>query len=189
MSGLMEVKPLELNTLIPDAVAQTDAHFFGEQQTLTLRRLCGLLMPALKGFPGALDVGAPEFLDFLIGVSPRQQQQMYQSGLDWLDTEARSKFEVPFAKVTDAQADALIRPWLRAWMSDHPPAEPHARFINLAHQDIRLATVNSQAWNEAARAVSGDATGLDLYWYPVDPDVHRPAALSLRNAMPHQGHV
>src|SRR5580658_2654554 len=67
MSGLMEVKPLELNTLIPDAVAQTDAHFFGEQQTLTLRRLCGLLMPALKGFPGALDVGAPEFLDFLIG--------------------------------------------------------------------------------------------------------------------------
>jgi len=189
MSGLMEVKPLELTTLVPDAVAQTDAHFFNPQQTLTLRRLCELLMPPLKGFPGALDVGAPEFLDFLIGASPRQQQQMYLSGLHRLDEEARSKFAVPFAKATNAQADALIRPWLRAWMSDHPPKEPYARFINLAHQDIRTATVNSQAWSEAKLAAEGEAAGLDLYWYPVDPDMHREAAKALRNAAPTGGHV
>jgi hypothetical protein len=173
MTGLMEVKPLELTTLVPDAVAQTDAHFFNRQQTLTLRRLCEVLMPPLKGFPGALDAGAPEFLDFLIGASPRQRQLTYQSGLDRLEAEAMRKFAAPFAKATNAQADALIRPWLRAWMSDHPPAEPNARFINLAHHDIRTATVNSQAWSDATRAAGGDATGLDLFWYPVDPDVHR----------------
>jgi hypothetical protein len=189
MSGLLEVKPLELDTVVPDAVAQTDAHFFNPQQRLTLRRLCEVLMPPLKGYPGALDAGAPEFLDFLIGVSPRQQRQMYQSGLDHLDAEATRRFAVPFSKVTDAQADALIRPWLRAWMSDHPPSEPHARFINLAHLDIRRATVNSQAWSEAASAAGKTDTGLDLYWYPVDPNLNREAVSPVRASTPRQGHA
>jgi hypothetical protein len=189
MTGLMEVKPLQLATLVPDAVARADAHFFSSQQTLTLRRLCEVLVPPLKGFPGALDAGAPEFLDFLIGASPRERQQMYLSGLDRLDAEARRKFAAPFAKATNAQADELIRPWLRAWLSDHPPPEPYARFMNLAHQDIRMATVNSQAWSEAKLAAEGEVPGLDLYWYPVDPDMHREAARPLRNAGPREGHV
>ena len=176
----MEVKPLELTTLVPDAVAQTEAHFFNEQQTQTLRRLCQVMMPSVKGFPGALDASAPEFLDFLIGVSPKLRQQMYLAGLDRLDAEARTKFNVPFAKATDDQADELIRPWLRAWMSDHPPTEPHARFINLAHSDIRKATVNSQEWSDAVRAAGRAENDQDLFWYPVDPDIHRDPGAALR---------
>lgn len=179
-SGLMEVKPLELSTLVPDAVAQTDAHFFNATQTATLRRLCALLMPRMKSYPGALDAGAPEFLDFLIGVSPRPQQQMYRAGLDRLDEEAQHKFAVSFAKLADGQADELIRPWLRPWMSDHPPTEPHARFINLAHRDIRTATVNSQQWSDAEQVAKGETHGLDLYWYPIDPNVHREATQTQR---------
>ncbi len=49
-----------------------------------------------------------------------------------------------------AQADALLKPWLRTWMTDHPPTEPHADFINIAHEDIRTATMNSKAWNDAS---------------------------------------
>jgi hypothetical protein len=181
MRGLMEVKPLGLSTLVPDAVAQTDAHFFTSPQTASLRRLCTLLMPPLKGYPGALDAGAPEFLDFLVGASPREQRLMYQTGLDRLDAEAKHKFAIPFEKTTDAQADALIRPWLRVWMTDHPPTEPHARFINLAHVDIRTATINSQAWSEAAGHAS---SGVDLYWYPVDPDMHRDREDAMRRIAP-----
>jgi hypothetical protein len=176
MRGLMEVKPLELRTLVPDSVAQTDAHFFNPQQTATLRRLCDALMPPLKGYPGALDAGTPEFLDFLIGVSPRDRKQLYLSGLDWLDAGAQRMFFTAFAKSTNVQADALIRPWLRVWMTDHPPTEEHAAFVNAAHADIRTATINSQAWSDAARATGRTTTGLDLYWYPVDPDVHRDVA-------------
>ena len=175
MRGLMDVKPLEMSTLVPDAVAQSEAHFFNEQQTKTLRRLCEVLMPPSKGRPGALGAGAPEFLDFLIGVSPRDRKQMYLSGLDRLDAEARNRLGGAFAATTDAQADALLRLWLRAWMADHPPTEPFARFINLAHSDIRMATINSQAWSEAVRAEGRAAAGVDLYWYPVDPDIHRDA--------------
>jgi hypothetical protein len=193
-SGLMEVKPLDLGTFIPDAVAQTDAHFFNPQQTLTLRRLCAVMMPPVKGFPGALETGTAEFLDFLIGVSPKKQQAMYVTGLDRLDADARHKFMVPFASATDAQADEVIRPWLRTWMTDHPPAEPHARFINMAHMDIRTATVNSQTWSDAVRATGKDEPGLDLYWYPVDPDVHREqvhreTSVPLRKAAPQVGHA
>jgi hypothetical protein len=173
MRGLMEVKPLQLSTLVPDAVAQTDVHFFNPQQTATLRRLCALLMPPLNGYPGALDTATPEFLDFLISVSPQDRKQMYLEGLEWLDAESHRMFFMDFAKTSDIQADALIRPWLRAWMSDHPPTEPNARFVNLIHNDIRTATVNSQAWSEASQAEGGMATGVDFYWYPVDPDVHR----------------
>jgi len=193
MRGLMEVKPLEMTTLVPDAVAQTDAHFFNPLQTATLHRLCEVLMPPLKGYPGALDAGTPEFLDFLIGVSPRDRKLMYQSGLDWLNAEAEAKYFLPFAKTNNAQADALIRPWLRAWMTDHPPTEHHARFINLAHSDIRTATVNSQAWSEASQAAGQTASGFDLYWYPVDPDVHRETRTPMRpsgqSSSPQEGHA
>lgn len=183
--GLLEAPQLGLSTLVPDAVAETNAHFFNEAQTATLRRLCALLMPPLKGFPGALDTGTPEFLDFLIGASPRRQQQMYKGGLDWLDAEAKAKFATTFEKTTDTQADALIRPWLRIWMTDHAPTELHAAFINQAHIDIRTATTNSQEWSDAQLAAGKWRDGYDLYWYPVDPNMHdEPNAALRRPAMP-----
>src|SRR5580698_11192090 len=112
MRGLMEVKPLPITPPVPDVVAQTNAHFFTDQQMATLRRLSEILLPPLNGFPGAVDAGAPEFLDFLIGASPSDRQQMYRSGLDRLDAEARKHAGVSFAGVSTAQADPLIRPWL-----------------------------------------------------------------------------
>ena len=39
MRGLTEVKPLAMTPLVPDAVAQTNAHFFNDEQMATLRRL------------------------------------------------------------------------------------------------------------------------------------------------------
>jgi hypothetical protein len=189
MRGLMEVKPLKLDTLVPDAVAQTDAHFFNETETATLKRLCALLMPPIEGFPGAVDVATPEFLDFLIGASPRARQMMYRSGLDWLDAQAKGKYAAPFAKTDDAQADALIRPWLRTWMGELPPTELHAGFVNQVHVDIRTATVNSQPWRDAAREAGLWETGLDLYWYPVDPDIHGPMNPAMRRPPAMQTHA
>jgi hypothetical protein len=180
MRGLMEVKPLPIGSTVPDAVAQTDAYFFNEQQFATLRRLSEILLPPLRGYPGAKEAGTPEFIDFLIGVSPADRQQMYQSGLDRLDAEAKQYFGVAFARVDKTQADQLIRPWLRTWMTDHPPTESYARFINLAHSDIRTATINSEAWSKARQR----APDMELYWFPVDPDIHREGPASVRRSTP-----
>jgi hypothetical protein len=173
MRGLMEAKPLPMTPLVPDAVAQTQTRFFTRQQYATLRQLCEVLMPPLKNSPGALDAGAPEFLDFLISVSSAEQQKMYRDGLDRLDNEARQKFGVPFAGVTGQQADALIRPRLQPWMTDHPPKDPYERFINLAHSDIRTATINSKPWSESLPSDEDREMEEGLYWYPVDPDMQR----------------
>lgn len=171
MRGLLEAKPLPIGSVLPDSVATADTKFFSREQMATLRQLCEVMVPPLKGYPGAMDAGAAEFLDFLISVSPPERQRMYQSGLDRLDREARQKFGVPFASVSGAQADALLKPWMKAWMTDHPPTEPYEAFINLAHADIRTATMNSQVWVEAAEAAGERAPGTGLYWYPVEPDV------------------
>jgi hypothetical protein len=175
MEGLLEAKPLPMTPLVPDAVAETHAHFFTDAQFATLRRLCEVLMPPIDGYPGAIEAGTPEFLDFLIAVSPAERQQTYRSGLDRLDAEAKQKFAVGFAAVTAAQADQIIRPWLRTWMPDHLPAEGFEHFINLAHSDIRFATINSQGWSEADIAAGNPVTTLEPYWYPVDPDLRRQA--------------
>ncbi|AXC14142.1 hypothetical protein ACPOL_4880 [Acidisarcina polymorpha] len=173
MSGLLEVKPLPMTPLVADAIARTNASFLSQQQVATLRRLCEIFLPPLKGYPGAIDAGAPEFLDFLIGVSPAETQHLYQSGLDRLHAEARQHFSVPFAAVDPSQADQLLRPWLQTWMNDHPPTDAYARFINLAHSDIRTATINSQAWSEAAKAAGKTPADVGLYWFPIDPDLRQ----------------
>jgi len=180
MQGLMSVKPLPMTPLVPDAVAQTNADFFTQRQMSTLRRLAQVLQPPYKGHPGAVEAGAAEFLDFLIGASPVDRQELYQSGLDRLESEANQRFNKTFEAVDFDQADQLLRPWLRAWMSDHPPTEPFAEFINLAHRDIRTATMNSQAWNEADRRAGRQPQSVDLYWFPVDPDLRRADPAKMR---------
>lgn len=155
---------------VPDQFAETTAHFFSDSQLAALRKLCDVLMPPYKGHPGAIDGGVPEFLDFLIGVSPPDRQETYRSGLDYLNADAKKRFGVPFEKVDAAQADAILRPWLRVWTRHHPLAEPRARFLAEAHDDIRRATMNSHAWNVAAAALGDHVPGIGLYWSPIDPD-------------------
>jgi len=183
MHGLMEAKPLPIGSLAPDSVAQTNANFFTDRQFATLERFSEIMVPPYKGYPGAIEAGAPKFLDFLIGVSPPERQRMYQSGLDRLNAEATTKFNLAFAELTPEQADQLIRPWLRAWMENNPPTEPYANFINVAHADIREATQNSQAWSDAQQA-KGQQPRVDLYWYPVDPDLHRESSTPMKHTNP-----
>jgi hypothetical protein len=156
-------------TSVPDVAAMTDAHFFTPVQYATLEQLCEVLMPAMNGYPSAMNTGVPEFLDFLIGESPADRKEMYTSGLDRLNTDAMKQFHVPFSKVSLEQADTLIRPNLQAWMSDHPPRDPYKLFINMSHRDIRTATINSQAYSAAAVAAGDRAPGVGLYTYQVEP--------------------
>ena len=183
---------------VADVVATSGPHFFNHEQFATLRQLCDLMMPKLNGYPSAVEAGVPEFLDFLVGATPagRQQsyvaalagsaparqlvtgstdrKQMYVAGLDRLESEAKRRFSKSFAALSPDQADALIAPALTPWMADHPPRDSFQRFVNVAHQDIRTATMNSAAWNAAAVAAGERAPGTGSYWSPIDPRIERP---------------
>jgi hypothetical protein len=169
--GLNPKTPLP-HTQVVDGIAETQQRLFTPVQMATLVRLCDLLLPPIGDKPGALQAETPLFLDFLIGGSPAARKQVYTGGLNWLDTESQRKYRKAFAKLDNGEADAVLKPWLRTWMSDHPPTEPHADFINIAHEDIRMATVNSKAWSEAPSADAQALTQSGLYWYPIEPNIY-----------------
>ncbi|HEY1946683.1 MAG TPA: gluconate 2-dehydrogenase subunit 3 family protein [Bryobacteraceae bacterium] len=159
-----------------DLAAKTDQHFFTTEQFATLQKLGSVLMPPLKGNPGALDADAPEFLDFLISVSPADRQKLYRQGLDQINASAQKQFHKPFAELDAAQVDAILRPLLvaRYWSEDFP-SDPLKNFVAQVHVDIRTATMNSREWFEAA-AKSGHrfTRGFNsqaMHWAPIDPIV------------------
>lgn len=177
--GLNPRTPLPQVTVAEDAAA-AELRFFSAAQMQTLTRLADVLVPPVKDKPGALEAEVPAFLDFLIGSSPDARKQVYTGGLDWLESESQKKYNVAFVQLDENKAGALLTPWLRTWMNDHPPTETHADFINIAHDEIRTATVNSRAWFEATPPPStNDPYNRSLYWYPIEPDVaHTSAACS-----------
>jgi hypothetical protein len=155
---------------IAEAVAEGELRFFTPAQMATLTRLSDVLLPPIGSKPGAVAAGVPGFLDFLVGSSPADRKQMYQGGLDWLESESKKKYSKPFAQLDATESDAILKPWLRTWMSDHPPMEKHADFVNVAHADVRAATINSKPWSDAAAAGAQEKTQVALYWYPIEPN-------------------
>lgn len=169
--GLNSQTPIPA-TKLADEIATAQPDFFTPVQMRTFTRLCDVLLPPLNGKPGAVEAQTPMFLDFLIGSSPEQRQNVYAGGLDWLEGAAQAKYNTAFAQLDDMQAGETIKPWLRTWMSDHPPTEAHADFINIAHDDIRSATVNSKAWNDVPSVGAEPKTEEGIYWLPIEPDVY-----------------
>jgi len=158
----------KLELSVPDAAAETVLHFFTAAEFAALRKLSDLLAPARDGAPGALDARAPEFLDFLIGASPADRQQIYRAGLDALNAQARRRFAKSFAETNAAEADQLLAPLREAWTYDLP-TDPAARLLWTAKEDVRTATLNSREWSLAAASAGGGLrSGTGLYWLPID---------------------
>jgi hypothetical protein len=174
MFGVHEVANLALTPA--DLAADTARTFFNAEQFAALEKLAQLFVPPLKGKPGALDAHAPEFLDFLLRVSPAERQQLYTNGLDGLNAQARQQFHRAFSELDGKQADAIVRPLVaaRAWDLEYP-SDPLKRFIAEVHDDLRTATRNSREWAAAAESSGRRARGFSrsagFYWKPIDPVV------------------
>jgi hypothetical protein len=157
--------PARLECSTPEAVAESAPRTFTPAQFAALRKLSDLLLPSMNGMPGALEAGAPEFLDFLVGASPADRQAIYKTGLDTLNAQSRKLYGKPFADVNESQAVVLLAPLRQPWTYD-PPADPLARFLREVKQDVRTATVNSREYASASGTRRG--AGLGQYWYPLD---------------------
>ncbi len=164
----------KLNVVAPDLTAEPAPHYFTHTQFATLRKLAEMLVPPIKNNPGALEAEAPEFLDFLLSVSPGDRQKLYQFGLDRIETQAKEKFQHSFCDLDAKQADQILRPLLvaRPWPEDLP-SDPLQNFMTQVHEDLRTATMNSRQWAAAAEKsghrFSRGFRGSGYYWYPIDP--------------------
>lgn len=160
---------IKLQTSVADDVAEMTPKFFNALQFSALRKLSETLMPSINGAPGAIEAKAPEFLDFLISESPHERQQLYKTGLDVLNTQAKKRFSKTFAEADASQVNTLLAPLRESWTFD-PPSDPLARFLRTAKQDVRAATMNAREYATSAAATGGrrGAGGVGLYWYPID---------------------
>jgi hypothetical protein len=151
----------KLEVATPDETSDPLPRFFTEAQMSTLRRLCDLLTP------GALSAGVPEFLDFLVGESAAEKQQLYRTGLDALNAGAKRNYAQAFANLDAAQAGGLLLPLHAVWTYEEP-SEPLARFLLAAKIDVRTATMNSKEYSATSSGGGRRGGANGLYWYPLD---------------------
>jgi hypothetical protein len=160
-----------LQTVQSDQVATVTPRFLTADQYATLARLADLLLPATPPNPGALEAQTPQFIDNYLAVSASDRQRLYRDGLDDLGKQAVSRFKKPFAELSTAEADTIVKP-LFAVRGPVMSVVDLGPFINRVFQDVRTVTMNSPQW-AAAQTAAGNPVPRLLYWRNVDPTVPR----------------
>ena len=163
----MKPAPIEENPKLAmtaaEAVAPPATRFFTPAQLATLHRLADVIVPSVNGKPAASEAGVSEFLDFLIGQSARDRQTLYRNGLDHLEAEAKRRYSKVFSDVSAEQATELLAPLAQTW-SFQGPADPFARFLHEAKDDVLRAAINSREWATSGAQRRGSG-GVGNYWY------------------------
>jgi hypothetical protein len=81
-----------------------------EEQRRTVAVLSDLILPADERSPSASAVGVPDFIDEWISApypTHADDRVVVLQGLHWLDEEGARRFGSPFARLEDAQRDAI----------------------------------------------------------------------------------
>jgi len=81
--------------------------FFSPQQYKTLQALCQTIIPADSDSGGAMEAGAPEFIDLLTSENPEYQVRL-GGGLTWLDSTCVDRYGKPFLECTLEQRKELL---------------------------------------------------------------------------------
>jgi predicted Fe-Mo cluster-binding NifX family protein len=102
---------------------------FTAHEYATLRRLAELIVPSDEHSKGALDAGAPEFVDSL-AANNAELAAIYTGGMAWLDEHTRRRYEAPFLDITPDQQTAVLD--LIAYRKNeaaHPELGPGIQFF------------------------------------------------------------
>lgn len=81
--------------------------FFSEHQYKTLRALCEAIIPADAESGGAIEAGAPEFIDLLTSENPDFQLK-FGGGLAWLDSTCVDRFGAAYLDCSAEQQKQML---------------------------------------------------------------------------------
>ena len=81
--------------------------YFSEHQYETLRALCRAIIPADEKSGGAIEAGAPEFIDLLTSENPDYQLTL-GGGMMWLDAACTDRFGKVYLECTPAQQKSML---------------------------------------------------------------------------------
>ena len=96
------------------AMEQTDGRsgaytpkFFDAHQYKTLQSLCETILPADEDSGGAIEAGAPEFIDLLTSENTEYQAQL-GDGLKWLDVTCTTRYGHAYLDCTPQQQKEIL---------------------------------------------------------------------------------
>lgn len=81
--------------------------YFNAHDYATLKKLADLIIPADEHSGGALEAGAPEYIDFLTANSP-ELAAIFNGGLTWVDQTMHSRYGTHFVASRPEQQTALL---------------------------------------------------------------------------------
>jgi len=81
--------------------------YFPPHQYKTLRMLCETIIPADADSRGAIEAGAPEFIDLLTSENPDYQLKL-GGGLMWLDSTCQERYDKVFLDCTPQQQKEIL---------------------------------------------------------------------------------
>jgi gluconate 2-dehydrogenase gamma chain len=81
--------------------------FFDAHQYKTLKTLCETIIPADADSGGAVEAGAPEFIDLLTSENPDYQKRL-GGGLKWLDSSCTSRYSHAYLECAPAQQKEIL---------------------------------------------------------------------------------
>jgi hypothetical protein len=81
--------------------------YFSPQQYKTLQVLCESIFPADTDCGGAVDAGAPEFIDLLTSENPHYQLTL-GGGLMWLDSACGDRYGAAYLDCTPQQKTEML---------------------------------------------------------------------------------
>jgi gluconate 2-dehydrogenase gamma chain len=90
-----------------DAAGAYSPKFFSAQQFKTLQSLCETILPADSDSGGAIEAGAPEFIDLLTSENPEYQSKI-GGGLKWLDSTSAKRYKNPYLDCTPQQQKEIL---------------------------------------------------------------------------------
>ncbi len=115
-TSVLQVIPLQAAEHIHKMIAQERAHtagakykpkFFAARQYQTLCALCDAIIPPDDHSGGAVEAGAPEFIDLITSENKDYQVQL-GGGLIWLDGICADRYGHPYLETTPAQKTEIL---------------------------------------------------------------------------------
>jgi hypothetical protein len=110
---------LQLFAALPGASAELHRHeapsqgnltaplYFSAREYQMLRALCQLIIPPDGKTGGAVEAGAPEFIDLLTSENADYQRRL-SGGLLWLDAACANRFDLPFSDCNAEQQHEIL---------------------------------------------------------------------------------
>jgi gluconate 2-dehydrogenase gamma chain len=110
--------------------------FFNAHQYKTLQTLCGAIIPSGSQSGGALEAGAPEFIDLLTSEN-HDFQLKFSGGMMWLDSECTDRFGEAYVYCRmDQQKQVLDLIAYRKNVASAPGLSPGIEFFSFLRKFV-----------------------------------------------------